>query len=263
VTEGERWTRAELERLLAGRFSPRAVQRFLHASFARSAEVRARRPELARQSRRWLAAGALAYAAVPAGRRPGAAAWWATTAVMLDWHLGMFETPEGEPRPLGPADAATLTRAWLVPIAARRPTATVCAIGGITDVLDGRLARATRPTRAGRDLEGFVDACFVAAALRGLANEGRLPRAVVAAETARVAAGFAYALVAYFARARRPEDDLLHAARATTALRLGGVALAAAGARRAGGALVASGCALSVALGARAASRARSAIPAA
>ena len=41
------------------------------------------------------------------------------------------------------------------------------AAGAISDVLDGVLARRSGPTRAGRDLEGLVDACFGAAALRG------------------------------------------------------------------------------------------------
>lgn len=259
LTEGERWTREELERLLAARFGPRAIAGFLGASLARSAKVRRERPDLARQSRRWLAAGAAAY--LPFDGRGRALGWWAATALMLDWHLGMVETPEGEPRPLGPADAATLARAWLVPLAARRPTAAVCAIGGATDVLDGRLARATQPTRAGRDLEGLVDACFVAAALRGLAREGRLPRPILAAEGARLGAGFAYALAARLVRGERPDDDLLRAGRATTVLRIGGLAAAAAGARRTGSALVATGCAVSLASGARAASRAGSASP--
>ncbi len=267
-TEGERWARDELERLRAARFTPRAIARFLRASSQRSAHVRAQRPELARQSRRWIAAGALAYAAAPKVIRPtrkSALTWWSATGLMLDWHLGMLETPEGEPRPLGSADALTLTRAWLVPIAAQRPTAAIIATAGLTDVLDGRLARTppNRPTRAGRDLEGLVDAAVVAAALSGLARQKALPPAIAAAETLRLATGFAYALTAWFANAQRPGDDLLRAARATTVLRVGGVALAASGRQRAGSALVAAGCAWSVSLaaGTRASSRARSASP--
>jgi hypothetical protein len=37
---------------------------------------------------------------------------------MLDWHLGMFETDDGRPRRLGPADALTLSRVSLVPTVA-------------------------------------------------------------------------------------------------------------------------------------------------
>ncbi|HEX2086140.1 MAG TPA: hypothetical protein VHF89_10695, partial [Solirubrobacteraceae bacterium] len=170
LTDGERWARQELERLLAGRFRPAAVARFLRASLDRSAKVRAERPELAAQSRRWMAAGALAYLAAPGVDRGPALAWWGATALMLDWHLGMLETPDGRPRPLGAADALTLTRAWLVPVAARRPAPAVCAAAGLTDVLDGPLARAAGPTRAGRDLEALVDACFATAALSGLAR---------------------------------------------------------------------------------------------
>jgi len=197
---------------------------------------------------------------VPGSRR-GALTWWAAIALMLDWHLGMFETTEGEARPLGPADALTLTRAWLVPLAARRPTPALCAAAGLTDALDGIAARKTAPTRAGRDLEGLVDLAFAVAALRGLIDEDKLPKAAAAAETARVGAGLAYALAAYFRNAERPDDDLLHAARATTVLRVAGIAAAAGGRRRAGTLLVTAGCALSVSLaaGSRASSRAGSA----
>lgn len=263
LTEGERWTREQLGQLLDGRFSPRAVARFLAASQRRAGAVRAERPELGRQSRRWMAAGAAAYVPALAGGVParGAAAWWAATALMLDWHLGMLETPDGEPRPLGPADACTLARTWLVPVVAARPSPAVCLVGGLSDVLDGRLARASgSPTRAGRDLEGLVDFCFAVGALRGLVREGRLGRAVVAAEIARTSAGFAYALYAYFARAERPDDDLLHHARATTTVRVAGLVAAAAGRRRLGDALVAGGCAWSLAELSRAA-RSRAASP--
>lgn len=253
-TEGELWTREQLELLLAARFTPRAVAGFLVASQRRASDVRAARPELARQARTWTAAGAAAYIARGVARRrtprPGAPAselaWWAAVALMLDWHLGMVETPEGEPRPLGPADAMTLARAWLVPLAAREPTPAICAVAGLTDVLDGRLARASAPTRAGRDLEGLVDFCFAVAALGGLKRTERIGTAVVAAETARTTAGFAYALAAYFGRAERPDDTLLHAARATTVVRVAGIVAAAAGRRRLGEALVAGGSAWSL-----------------
>jgi phosphatidylglycerophosphate synthase len=242
-TEGERWTREQLALLLDARFRPRAVAGFLAASQRRANDVRAARPELARQARAWSAAGAAAYVATGHARD---LRWWAAVALMLDWHLGMLETPEGEPRPLGAADAMTLARAWLVPLAAREPTPGICLAAGVTDVLDGRLARASRPTRAGRDLEGLVDFCFAVAALRGLRRTGRIGAPVVAAETARTTAGVAYALAAYFGRAERPDDTLLHAARATTVVRVAGMVAAAAGRRRLGEALVAGGSAWSV-----------------
>ena len=244
LTEGERWTREQLRLLLEARFAPGALARFVVASQRRADAVRAERPELGRQSRRWMAAGAAGHL-VRRGRGP-ALAWWAATAVMLDWHLGMVETPDGEPRPLGPADACTLARAWLVPVVAADPSPAACTLGALTDVLDGRLARAGAPTRAGRDLEGLVDVCFAVAALRGLVRDGRLSRGVAAAEVARTSAGLAYALYVYFGRAERPDDDLLHHARATTSMRVSGLVAAAAGRRRLGDALVAGGCAWSL-----------------
>jgi hypothetical protein len=114
-------------------------------------------------------------------------------------------------------------------------------------VLDGRAARATAPTRAGRDLEGLVDACFAGAALRGLVRADALGRGVVGAEAVRLGAGVAYGLVVYFGRVERPSDRVLRAGRAATGARVGGLALGAAGRRRAGGALLAAGSLWSVA----------------
>ena len=185
VTEGERWARAELERL---RFTPAGVGAFLAASWRRSGEIRRARPELARRARGWMAVGGVLYLAAPVRLRP-ALAWWAACAVMLDWHLGMFETEDGQPRNLGPADALTLTRAWLVPLALDAPSPVVCLAAAATDTLDGPAARRAGPTRAGRDLEGLVDACFAAAALRGARRRGWLGRGPVAAEHARIARG--------------------------------------------------------------------------
>jgi len=265
VTEGERWTREELRRLLDARFAPRAIARFLVASQRRANEIRRARPDLARQEARWIAGGALAWLAPPVRDHARAGlAWWSLTALMLDWHLGMLETPEGEPRPLGPADALTLARAWAVPLAARRPTPALIAAAAATDVLDGHAARATAPTRAGRDLEGLVDACFAGAALRGLVRDGRLHRRAVGLEAARLAAGAAYGLGVYFGRAERPSDRVLRAGRAATCARVGGLTAGAAGRPRLGDALLAASTAWSVsalAAAGRASSRAGSATP--
>jgi len=259
-TEGERWTRAELEALLARRFTPPAVARFLWRSSVRSAAIRRERPELARRAWGWNALGAAAWAAAAlAGREPfrrrarAGLGWWALTAIMLDWHLGMVETEDGRPRNLGAADFLTLLRAWLVPVALDAPTPAVCALAAATDTLDGPLARRAGPTRAGRDLEGLVDTCFAAAALRGARRRGWLGRRVVAAELARLGIGFTYALGVYFGRARPPADDLLHAARATTTLRASGLVVAGLGRRREADALMVSGSVVSLALLARAA----------
>lgn len=264
LTDGERWALDELQRLRAARFSPRAVVGFLVASSRRSRDVRRARPVLARQSRVWIATGAGAWCALAIGglqpfRRRLAAGlgWWAAVAVMLDWHLGMLEDEQGRPRPLGPADALTLGRAWLVPVIADDLSPAAVLIAAATDVLDGIAARATQPTRAGRDLEGLVDASVFAAALASAWRTRRLSRSTVALETGRLAAGFGYALMVYFARADAPDAAVTRAARLTTPLRVSGLLAAGWGRRPWGDALVAGGSLLSFAAVARATARAR------
>ncbi len=260
LTEGERWSRHELQRLLDARFSPPAVAGFLVASQRRAGEQRAARPATARRMRRWLAAGAAAYAgrAALAGEPDalrclrGDLAWWAATGVMLDWHLGMLETEDGRPRELGPADAATLARTWMVPLAARGAGPALCLAAWATDGLDGRLARATKPTRLGRDLEGLVDTCFAVAALRGAVRADTIPPVAVAGELARLGAGFGYALWIYFGRADAPDPAVTRAARLTTPVRVAGLVAAGTGRRRTAGALVALGSGWSLAVVARA-----------
>ena len=255
-TEGELWAREQLAILRAARFSPPAVGRFLLASQRRANDVRRARPELGRQAWGWIAAGAAAWVVLAAaGAQPyrrrwrTGLGWWATCALMLDWHLGMLETTSGRPRPLGPADALTLARAWLVPVALDSPTPLVCAVAGATDVLDGRLARAgeREPTRIGRDLEGLVDACFAAAALRAGVRHGRIGRGAVAAELARLSTGFGYALYVYFGRAVAPDPRVTGAARLTTPVRVAGLIAAGLGRRRLANALVGGGALWSVA----------------
>ena len=263
LTAGERWSREQLAALLAARFSPAAVTRFFIASQRRANAVRSERPALARQAWTWMMVGAGAWLVLAgAGAQPfrrrwrGGLGWWTATAVMLDWHLGMVETPEGRPRPLGGADAVTLLRAWLVPVAFDDPTPTVCAIAAVSDVLDGRLARRSQPTRIGRDLEGLVDACFAAAALHAAMRRELVARPVVAGELARLAAGFGYALYVYFGRASAPDPRVTRAGRVTTPVRAAGLAAAGLGRRRLADALLAMGAAWSVVAVARALSRA-------
>jgi hypothetical protein len=69
TTEGEAWTREQLERLLAARFRPAAVARFLAASQRRASAIRARRPEVARRELGWGAAGAAAWLVLAAARK--------------------------------------------------------------------------------------------------------------------------------------------------------------------------------------------------
>ncbi len=254
-TDGEQWTLEQLQQLLDARFRPLAVVRFLLASQRRAACVRRARPEVARREALWATLGASAWLALAALRvdpfrgrlRPGLGGW-AITVVMLDWHLGMLETPDGHSRNLGPADAATLIRAWLVPAVADRPSVALCAVGFATDALDGPLARASQPTRLGRDLEGFVDAAFTLAALRGARRRGWLDRPALAGEAVRVSVGLAYAVAAYFGRAAAPDPRVLRAGRAAAPVRAAGTILVGAGRRRLGGSLLVAGSMLSVAL---------------
>lgn len=260
LTEGEAWSRRELEALLAERFAPRAIGRFLLRSQRRATDVRRRRPALARQSRRWTTTGAAAWLALAAaGREPFrrnlgvGLAWWAACALMLDWHLGMVEEEDGRPATLGPADACTLTRVWLVPVAADAAHPAAVALAAATDVLDGQLARASRTTRAGRDLEGLVDLCFAVAALRGARRAGGVSTMAVAAELTRVGAGLGFSLWTYFGHAAPPSPALVRAARLTTPVRVAGVLAAGSGRRQAADILVIAGAVASVGLVARAA----------
>ena len=250
LTEGERWSRAELELLLGARFSPSAVGAFLVHSQRRANAERAARPQTAQRMRAWMLAGFAAHAGVAfAGDTKarqglaGAMSWWAGTWVMLDWHIGMFETEDGRPRNLGAADAATLARAWRVPLAARGASPALLLAAWGSDGLDGRLARASEPTRAGRDLEGLVDACFAAAALRGARRTETLPAWAAAGEIARLAGGFAYGLWLYFGHAEAPDPAVTRAARSTTPVRVAGLVAAGAGRPRLAGALVGGGSA--------------------
>ncbi len=189
--------------------------------------------------------------------------WWAAVAVMLDWHLGMLEDEQGRPQPLGPADALTLGRAWLVPVIADDLSPAAVLIAAATDVLDGIAARATQPTRAGRDLEGLVDASVFATALATAWRTRRLGRLAVALEAGRQAAGLGYAVLVYFARVEAPDRAVMRAARRTTPLRVAGLVAAGSGRRRWAGALVTTGSLVSLAalaeraMGSRHATRAR------
>lgn len=255
MTDGEAWAREELARLRAARFSPRAQVAFLMASHRRTAETRRTRPMLAAQAHRWEAIGALTWMVLArSGSRSFRRSWrsglagWAVTAQMLEWHLGMFESETGEPRPLGTADALTLLRAWLVPLIAADLSPTALMIAAATDGLDGIAARATVPTRAGRDLEGLVDVAVVAVALRAASRLDLLHPAVIRLELARLSAGVALALLVYFSRASAPSARIMRAARWTTPLRVAGLVAAGAGHRRVGSALLGAGSSVSLLL---------------
>ena len=253
MTDGERWARDALQQLRERHFPPAAIGAFLLASQRRSAQTRRARPDLARRARQCEVAGFGAWAllavcdAQPFRRRLGPGlGWWAATSLMLEWHLGMVESEDGEPRNLASADALTLSRAWLIPVIGDRLSPRALALAALTDGLDGIVARATVPTRAGRDLEGLVDAALLATALRTAARQRRLHPAVIGLEIGRLTAGLGLAITTYFARARPPSATVLRAARWTTVLRVGGLMAAGADLRRPADLLVVTGSALSL-----------------
>ncbi len=170
-------------------------------------------------------------------------------ALMLDWHLGMVETIDGRPCPLGAADALTLVRAWLVPVAWQHPSARVYALAAVSDTLDGPLARRSEPTRAGRDLEGLVDACFAISALHGAREQDLIARSAFRAESVRIAIGMLYGSSAYFIGIAAPNETLLRAARPLSALRMCGLLLAGTGRRRPASFLVGGGAIASTGVG--------------
>jgi phosphatidylglycerophosphate synthase len=228
--------------------------RFLVASQRRATRTRRARPDVARREAAWALIGGAcwlglaAFDVQPFRRRVRAGlAGWSLTIAMLDWHLGMLETPDGRARNLGPADAATLVRAWLVPAVADDPSGWLCAVGFATDALDGPLARASEPTRLGRDLEGLVDAAFTAAVLLGARRRGRLGRGAITCEVLRMGVGLAYTLGVYFGRAQPPDARLLRAGRLAAPIRAAGLIAAACGRRRLGAALLVGGSSAAVA----------------
>jgi len=88
----------------------------------------------------------------------------------------MAEGGDGRPRErLSGADAVTLARFWLVlvvPAVARSPAGLplVIALGGLSDWADGALARRSRRTRLGRDLDSTADLALLATAGRRCAR---------------------------------------------------------------------------------------------
>ncbi len=231
MTDGERWTRVELARLRDGGWRPRVWLEFLWAAQIQANRTRRRRPALARQAGEWMLAGAAAWLIVArllpaspfARRRRQGLIWWGVCALMLDWHLGMLESPDGRAARLGAADALTLARAWLVPAVAERGDPAMLLLGALTDVADGPVARVTRTTRFGRDLEGVIDGCFAAAALQGAVRGGGVSRLHANVERARLVAGTGFTCTVYFAAGRAPDPAVRLSGRRTGAVRVAGL----------------------------------------
>lgn len=223
LTEGERWSREALDGLRGGRFGAAAWKHFLGDAFKRSRVVRARQPGLVRQSRRWGAVGLAG--AVPFG--PAPVAWWSLWWAMVDWHLGMLETDDGEPRSLRAQDALTLARLWAAPVARRHPEPWLTGAALLTDLADGALARRHGPTRLGRDLDSTADTLFLDQLLRGAVEQRGLDPALLTLERARLLFGTAIVFAAYFGRSEPPPTMENRQLAATLAA--GGVLLAARG----------------------------------
>ena len=256
LTDGERWTARELTLLRRRGYRPGAWVAFLRSSLERSDANGRERPRMARQARAWGTAGAVAWIAACCSTRnakqttlrltPGLV-WWLSVWQMLDGHLGMAEGGDGRPRErLGIADAVTLTRFWLVPMAfgtSRSPNTlpAVIILAGVSDWLDGALARRQGRTRLGRDLDTTADLAFFCSAAIAMRSTGKITPLGFAALAARQSTGLAIALGAVFARARRPA---IRARPWGAALRVGGLALSAAGRDRSGTALLLAGCAV-------------------
>ncbi len=253
LTDGERWTADELSKLRAKHYRPTAWAAFLGSSLKRSNVNRSERPLMARQARAWGAGGAVAWSvACAAAQRRGdfrlrlmpGLVWWFGVWQMLDWHLGMAEGGDGDPRErLSPADAITLARFWLVPAAlgtarSSRGLPTVVALGALSDWLDGNLGRRHGRTRLGRDLDTTADLAFVTTVAIAARSAGRIPPLGFSVLIARQSVGLAVSLGAVIGRARRPA---VRARPWGAALRLSGLAICTTGAMRFGTLLLIAG----------------------
>jgi len=234
VTEGEAWTRTVLEELRAAHYRPRAWGRFLADSFARARE---RRRERLRAHRLALVLGTAGLAAwTGAAGRPAlalaGAAWWAAAILMLDWHLGMLERPDGTPLGgVGAANLLTLIRAGLPPalfaLAGTDVGLALFAAAGASDVLDGVVARRRNEvTRLGIWLDPAVDGLVLGAAALGATRAGVLVGSVAALVVVRYALPWLVVVIHYFARAEPPERGGLVRGRVTGLVVYAGLALA-------------------------------------
>lgn len=253
ASPGERWSRELLADLGASGYRPDGWSSFVGRSLERAAVTRRARPELARQVHGWLGMwlAASAGARVPAAARlfprvpPGRELrWWAATALLLRWHLGMVEGPRGEPRErLGRADALALGRVWAAPrlARAREPGAflALLALVSAADAVDGPLARRSGATRLGRDLDRLADLCAFGAAVGAAGRAGWVTPWARRAFALRCAAGAGYVTAHYFLRTVAPRPVARDVTRVLTPALVAGLAVGAVGARRVGSVAVA------------------------
>ena len=212
MTTGEAWTRELLSELRALRYAPHAWVRFLAQSFLRARTARAEHRHEHRQTLRTGAAGIAAWGALLAFQPWLAAAgmlWWLLVIAMVDWHLGMNEDDSGRPLGrLGIPNLLSIARAAVIPALLVTPAAVLATLliaGGVTDVIDGPLARARgEETRLGVWLDGGVDGLMLSAAAIGAASHGLLPWWAAALVLGRHALQWLVVTLTYFIRASAP-----------------------------------------------------------
>lgn len=213
MTAGEAWTRDVLRELRAKGYGLRAWARFFDSAFERARTVR---HERRREHRQALLIGTVGFAAwiAVAPFRPwlalAGALWWLLVTVMLDWHLGMLEDEHGRPRrQVGLPNLLSLARlavAPALPIVSPAVFAAILIPVGITDGIDGRLARARgETTRLGTWLDGGADGLMLSAAAVGAARDGLLPWWAAALVLGRHACQWLVVAVAYFVCVNLPQ----------------------------------------------------------
>ena len=234
MTPGEAWTREVLRELRAGGYHVRAWQRFLARSFERARATRRIRRHEHRQVLLVGIAGLAVWLTLAAFRPWLALAgvlWWLVVVAMLDWHLGMLEDERGRPlRRLGLPNLLSLARASVVPVlplAAPALLATILIPAGLTDAVDGRLARRRgEVTRLGRWLDGGVDSIVLSAASVGAARHHLLPWWAAALVLVRHGLQALAVAFAYLGRAQSPSRAAPVTARAPGLVLFAGLALA-------------------------------------
>lgn len=222
LLDSEAWTTEVLVELRCSRFTPRAWVRLVTRSWARADTQRGRHPAAHRQTVVLGLVGGVAWLVPFALGRPwlgiAGVSWWIALILMVDWHLGMLERPDGSQLAgLGVANVITSARGGLVPLfpALDRSALVVAfAVFAALDVLDGRLARSRHEsTRLGAWLDGSLDG--VAAAVLTVSAErlGSVPLWLVLLVVARHAVPWLGAAVAYIALSTRPPETGLVSAR--------------------------------------------------
>lgn len=236
MTDGERWAREVLAELREARYAPRAWGRFLARSFAFAAERRRERPQEHRTTMALGTAGLAAWLVVGLAGRPllalAGALWWALATLMLDWHLGMLEHPDGTRHDgLGAANVLSFLRAGTPPalfaLLASPAGAVLLAAAGASDVVDGWLARRHGETRLGRWLDGSVDGLVLGAAALGALHAGRAPTWLVALVLVRYGLPWLVVATVYFARAAAPDRGGIVSGRIPGLVLFAGLALLA------------------------------------